>query len=395
VGEVKNLLDQMQEEDGKRKQKTTVKNELFGDESDDDLSEDECDDEDESNVQIVHDSHIDDSTKHGCRLSQTRLAMFLIKRDEEGGSRKHRCVLEESFRTELTRLGRENEGTDAIMKDHMRECLARASRTCQPIKLEGNKSLTAEIFVSFLLSLSDTKAGKFKKACGGHRSALSDLLGQCEAVSSAAFVKKMKRLHQGLNRRSAKARGENGGKLGEGKDPLPFELHRAICTWLLADGSKESVFAHCFLTLTWNLMCRSKNTVYINRRHLSWSGDAMAVNFAHTKSNMEGSDAGHKRHICANPKMPEICSVLSAGRHLAAFPAEASGRLFGGQRQFDRFHWSALNPKRGSNLLLLRNCEGTIPCGSLQPSRCVQVLVSRVSDPFCSANTNLCLFLLF
>jgi hypothetical protein len=191
--------------------------------------------------------------------------------------------------------------------------------------------------VSFLLSLSDTKTGKFKKAYGGHRSALSDLLGQCEVVSSAAFVKKMKRLYQGLNRRSVRARGENGGKLGEGKDPLPSELCRAICTWLLADGSKESIFAHCFLTLTWNLMCRSKNTVCINRRHLSWSGDAMAVNFAHTKSNMEGSDAGHKRHIYANPKMAEICSVLSTGRYLAAFPAEASGRLFGGQRQYDRF----------------------------------------------------------
>jgi hypothetical protein len=63
----------------------------------------------------------------------------------------------------------------------------------------------------------------------------------------------------------------------------------------------------------------------------------MEVNFAHTKSSMEGSDAGHKQHIYANPKMPKICAVLSTGRYLAAFPAESAGRLFGGQHQYDRF----------------------------------------------------------
>jgi hypothetical protein len=63
----------------------------------------------------------------------------------------------------------------------------------------------------------------------------------------------------------------------------------------------------------------------------------MALNFVHTKSNMEGLDAGQKQHIYANPKMPEICGVLSTGKYLAAFPTKAAGRLFGSQHQYDRF----------------------------------------------------------
>jgi hypothetical protein len=137
----------------------------------------------------------------------------------------------------------------------------------------------------------------------------------------------MKRLYQGLNRRLAKTRGEKGGKFGEGKDLLPFELYHAICIWLVVDELKECIFAHCFLTLTWNLMCRSKNMLYINQRHLSWSSNTMAVNFAHTKSSMEGLDAGHKWHIYAKPKIAKICAVLSTGRYLAAFPAKSADYL--------------------------------------------------------------------
>jgi hypothetical protein len=65
----------------------------------------------------------------------------------------------------------------------------------------------------------------YRRACRGHQLALLDLLGQCEVISNAAFSKKMKRLYQGLNRRPAKARGEKGGRLGEGWDLLPFELY--------------------------------------------------------------------------------------------------------------------------------------------------------------------------
>jgi hypothetical protein len=194
---LKHLLDAMGKEDAGRPNRNSAKfkNKYVGDvsnEDDDGLSEDESDQEE---VQGIYNSHIDDSTKYRYRLSQIRLVLFLIKRDEEGGLKKNCCVLEESFRTEITKMGsRENEGTVAI-KNYIRECLVRASESYQPIKLVGKKCILPKIFVSFLLSFSDTKGGIFKRAYGGHQLALLDLLGQCEAILSPAYNKKMKRLY--------------------------------------------------------------------------------------------------------------------------------------------------------------------------------------------------------
>jgi hypothetical protein len=151
------------------------------------------------------------------------------------------------------------------------------------------------------------------------------------------FYQKLKQGMTGLKNKSAEARGDKGSKLSEGKEPMPFELYRALCKWLIEDGSSESMFGHCFLTLTWNLMCRSRNTVYIRLEHMGWENDAMTIQFAHTKTDRAGEDAGHKRHIYANPEMPEICPILSLGRYRLSFPGMDRGLLFSGASQYDRF----------------------------------------------------------
>jgi hypothetical protein len=270
------LLEEMGKEDGNK----------FVEEEEEDLSsnagslsEDEEEDED---VVGIFNSHIDPQTRYNYKLSSIRLVRFLSRSNAMKGSRKHRVVLESNFRRELQEM--EEAGTsDQDIRVYIKTKIDQASKFFHPIKLQGRNSLTPEMFVSFLLSQSDTKAGKYKKAYGGDRSALSDLMNQCEVTPSQQQQNKLKRLYKGLNRTSAKARGATGARLGEGKDPLPFELYRAICKWLLEDYAKESIFLHCFLTLTWNLMCRSRNTVYVHRQHVSWTGDAMTIKFAHTK----------------------------------------------------------------------------------------------------------------
>jgi hypothetical protein len=147
----------------------------------------------------------------------------------------------------------------------------------------------------------------------------------------------MKQGMMGLKNKSAEARGDKGSKLSEGKEPMPFEVYRAICKWLIEDGSAESMFGHCFLTLTWNLMCRSRNTVYIRLEHMGWENDAMTIQFAHTKTDRAGEDAGNKCHIFANPDTPEICPILSLGCYRLSFPGIDKGLLFPGASQYDRF----------------------------------------------------------
>ena len=64
-------------------------------------------------------------------------------------------------------------------------------------------------------------------------------------------------------------------------------------------------------------MCRSRNTVHVQLEHINWENDAMTVQFAHTKTDMSGDEAGYKRHVYAKPFISEICTCLSLALNLA------------------------------------------------------------------------------
>ena len=333
-GNVKDLLAAMSKEDYTQ---ASDKEDDDDDEDDEDDEDAESDDESEdetadADVAALYDENVVASTRLGYRLTLIRLVLYLAK------GKKHKLILDNDFRAELLRMQKGKVYGLKMIKAYILSELTKASKKYQPIQLEGSKScLTPDVFMNFLFSLSDTKGAEYMKSYGVFCSALTDLYGQCEVVPTDAHSKKMKRLYQGLKRRSARSRGAAGKKLGEGKDPMPFELYQALCKWLLEDDSKESIFGHCFLTMTWNLMCRSKNTVGINRQHIGWHGDAMTVKFSHSKKDMEGKDSGKKRHVYANPEMPEICCPTSTGRYLAAFPTSPTGKLFAGRSQYNRF----------------------------------------------------------
>jgi len=63
----------------------------------------------------------------------------------------------------------------------------------------------------------------------------------------------------------------------------------------------------------------------------------MTVQFAHTKTDQVAKLAKFKRHIFANPAMPETCAVLAFGRLRLAFPGKTERYLFEGAAQYDRF----------------------------------------------------------
>ena len=167
--------------------------------------------------------------------------------------------------------------------------------------------LTPKTFLDYLLSLSDVKNNEYMKSYGGHRSSLTQLYTQCEIAPTKIFLQKMKQVMSGLKNTSATSRGHRGVRLSEGKEPLPLEIYCSLRKWRQEDGSNESILGHCFLALTSNLMmCRSKNTVLVQRDHIDWFGDAMTIQFSHSKTDREGQDAGNKRHVYANPFMTAI-----------------------------------------------------------------------------------------
>jgi hypothetical protein len=301
-----------------------------------DLSDDEEEEDDDDDIDRLMDDvkNADRAviTRHGYRLSLQRFIVFLHSMQGKKKNGQKFKVLHEALLADLNK--EKGKGSMKRLREVAMAHLIKAGPDYLPIDLAR---LEPEAFLSFLLSITNVKANEFNKSYNGHRSALTFLFTVCEVAPTPSFHAKMKRCMTGLKNTSAAARGEKGSKLGEGKEPMPFEVYRALCKWMLEDGSSEMIFGHCFLTTTWNLMCRSRNTVFVRLEHMGWQNDAMTIQFAHTKTDREGKDAGFKRHVYANPDEPVVCNILSVARYRMAFPGIEEGRLFPGKSQYDRF----------------------------------------------------------
>ena len=172
--------------------------------------------------------------------------------------------------------------------------LEKAPPLYRPIDIDR---LTPRVFLHHLRKLTKSIEKKeYLKSYGGHRSALMMLFNDCGATRTELFNQELTKVMKGLKNKSAIFRGAQGARLTEGKDPLPFVVYQKICQWLLEKGDKSSIFAHCFLTLTWNLMCRSINTTLVCRDHMSWEGDAVGIQFAHSKTDTTGTQAAYGVH---------------------------------------------------------------------------------------------------
>ena len=203
------------------------------------------------------------------------------------------------------------------------------------------KEVTSKVFVDFLYSRAQMKNRNFlsRSGCGGYRSAFKELYRQCDVTMEDTFEKELTKNFRGLLRGYAAEKAETGARLTEGKDPMSFALYKFLCKKMVADGSQGAIFAHAFITMTWNLMCRSKNTVHIHLNHITWGSDSMTIRFAHTKTDVEGGDQARIRHVFANPYNLDICAITALGKYLASYPPKDSGKVFddGSYKRFQKY----------------------------------------------------------
>ncbi|KAH9095362.1 hypothetical protein LEN26_017811 [Aphanomyces euteiches] len=153
---------------------------------------------------------------------------------------------------------------------------------------------------------------------------------------TAEFAAELTLFYKGLKRSVAQTSHETGGRLTEGKEPLPFSLFKLICKEMLRTGGKDIIFCHLFLVLTWNLMCWAGNGETIHFAHMAWHEDALAIQFGHMKNDQEGERPKDPRHVYANPKSPDVCPILTLGVYFAVLGFSDTGRLFPGSKQYDR-----------------------------------------------------------
>ena len=84
-------------------------------------------------------------------------------------------------------------------------------------------------------------------------------------------------------------------------------------------------------------MCRSMSTQTVLFDHISFEEDAIGIVFCKSKTDQSGEKSRDPRHLYANPFQPATCVILALGVYLASHPQLASGQLFPGGTQRDRF----------------------------------------------------------
>jgi hypothetical protein len=263
VKDIDDLMEQMDKEDAKQDaddssvhgggRKKIPKEDLSDDEEDTE-EEDAIEEEYEKAVDAIMNANIEDSTKHGYRLNLVRLVKFLYSKKSKASSKKNKTniasfseLLHDDLLSDMNAVVAKK-GSEKEMKDVIQKHLLKANAEYHPIDLP---KLDVPTFIGHLLALTNKNSdgdsvkqeegpdGKkekekqaFLKSYGGHRSALTFLFNECEITPSAQFQAKMSKAMAGLKNTAAKRRGQDGGKLGEGKLPLPFDVYCAIQTIL-------------------------------------------------------------------------------------------------------------------------------------------------------------------
>ncbi len=126
--------------------------------------------------------------------------------------------------------------------------------------------ITADGFMKYLLSLKHpTRGGSLSKSSyGSKRAALFHLYRVHNRTGMPLDItSQLANLFKGFYRRLAQNREVFEGAAvhhGDGKVQMSVDLYKIICGWLLKCGTTDGLFAHYFLTLTWNLACQSQNT---------------------------------------------------------------------------------------------------------------------------------------
>ena len=198
-----------------------------------------------------------------------------------------------------------------------------------------------DVFLTYLLSLKREDGTFFSFSCyDGKRSAFTHLITQSGNQQDNKDKEEMAKMMKGLRKTIAKEMSEKGLRVIEGKEHMSFKCYQQTCQLFIEDGSPDSVFALCFLTMQWNLISRSEATESIFFSQMIWSNDHLKIYFPKHKSDQIGLNKEEARHIYSNPQDPAVCPIRALASYLLVFPdifVEAN-KLFPGNDQKKRFN---------------------------------------------------------
>ena len=179
--------------------------------------------------------------------------------------------------------------------------------------------LPADILAEFMATISIVKDKKTKvmkqASCahvGGYRSAIVDLYKSNNLKFDDDAVIGMSDFSSGYKRLVAEKKLTGEMVVQEGKSPITFGGYNFVAehAMTMKEDFQQSMFAHLFLLLCWNLIARSVSVGTIMLQHISWEQDAMVITTPKHKGDQEGNNC-YPKHVYANPVNPTICPILS------------------------------------------------------------------------------------
>ena len=152
-----------------------------------------------------------------------------------------------------------------------------------------------------------------------YRSAVGFLYEENGLVLQDDIASAMRQLLHGYSREVSTMKADGKMDANEGKMPVTFLGYRMLAFAALGIGFVMDVgnkicrtlqYAHVYLILQWNLMCRTANISASNYQHMWREGDHLLVFTPKQKNDQTGAKA-YPKAVYANPLDPIICPILA------------------------------------------------------------------------------------
>lgn len=228
----------------------------------------------------------------------------------------------------------------ACIRRHL-SLMNRFDKNC-PIVLP---KITFNVFTKYMInhrSMDENETVSYHAATsyGTMKSALVYLFNITGQEMDPKLRKELDIFMRSLRKQIAKAKAQSGQSLEEGKRPMSFAVYQLMARKLFESADQDSLFAHTFLVLEWNLMARAHSVADLDIAHIEWRQDCLLFFFGKSKGNQTGEDSERPFHVYSNPEKPEICPVLALATYVTTYPdllRSSDGRLFPGPSQYNRF----------------------------------------------------------
>jgi hypothetical protein len=279
--------------------------------------------------------------KYTAKLKELRTFLHDFEKVEEDGGRGGAITYKKTrpfrkFVSEKAKYAFGIKGKSIAKKPEIVELFLMSLKPCKRGRRAENGQQQQE---------SEEWVGKGVPMLKQYRAAISHMFSVQDVEPSTSYSNHMKKFFKGLGNDAA-AKGKRRKAKESGKDSLPYPLYIDIMQKYGAVGKCMFV---AFLGMTWNLICRGKQTANIYLSQLRVDNDAITVSYESTKTDSEGRTTTtlEPRHLYANPFNWKCCIftwlgilfLTESNLHISNVEADEDCLLFPGRYVLSR------NPK--------------------------------------------------